>query len=87
MYLPAAGQFHVIKEQGSHSSLNPPSTKSTEIVAFIFIIPYAWLKFHLPGLFLKTGMLLEMLSNLEVFFPLNWWLNFGQFDYALFLSS
>lgn len=65
--LSAAGQFHVIKEQGSYNSLNPPSTKSPEIVAFIFIIPYAWLNFHLPGLIVKTGMLLEMLSNLEVF--------------------
>lgn len=66
MYLSAAGQFHVIGEQGSYNSLNPLSKESTEIVASIFIIPSAWLKFHLSALLLKTGMLLETLPNLEV---------------------
>lgn len=46
--------------------LESTSTESAEIVAFIFTIPNAWLKFHLPHLLLKTGMLLEMLPNLEV---------------------
>lgn len=67
MYLSAAGQFHVIKKQGSYNSMNPASKKSTGIVAFLFITPCAWLEFHLPGLLLKTGMFLEMLSYLVVF--------------------
>lgn len=43
--------------------------KSPEIVASFFITPCAWLKFHLLGLLLKTGIFLERLSYLEVFFP------------------
>lgn len=66
MYLSAAGQFHVIGEQWSYNSLNPPPKESAEMIAFGFTIPRAWLKFHLPHLLLKAEMLLETLPNPEV---------------------
>lgn len=60
MCLSAAGQFHVIKEQGSYNSMNPPNKKNMEIVASIFITPCAWLYVSPPG---STSQNWDVLGN------------------------